>query len=29
MLAPAGAPTNENVSACAGRSASLAVAVNV
>src|SRR6185436_15019006 len=29
MLAPAGAPTSENVSVCAGRSASVAVAVNV
>src|SRR6185436_5540269 len=29
MVAPAGAPTNENVSVCAGRSASVAVAVNV
>ena len=29
MLAPVGAPTSENVSAWAGRSASVAVAVNV
>jgi hypothetical protein len=28
MLAPAGAPTSENVSPCAGRSGSVAVAVN-
>src|SRR5437762_3025374 len=29
MVAPVGAPTSENVSVCGGRSASLAVAVNV
>src|SRR6059036_1736570 len=29
MAAPAGAPTSENVSGCAGRSESVALAVNV
>src|SRR5262249_50705767 len=29
MLAPAGAPTSENVNVCAGRSASVELAVNV
>jgi hypothetical protein len=29
IVAPVGAPTSENVSVCAGRSLSVAVAVNV
>jgi hypothetical protein len=29
IVAPLGAPTSENVSVCAGRSLSVAVAVNV